>query len=223
METVLTKSLALLGVHERLYKNASTGYNVLKRTLDVFLALVALVLLSPVFFIVALCVKLDSKGPAFFRQQRCCEKGKLFTMHKFRTMKIDAEQIRQQLEIYNEMDGPVFKILDDPRITRVGRILRKTSLDELPQLFNILKGDMTIVGPRPPLPREVEQYSPYQMQRLLVKPGLTCYWQVMGRNNLDFNTWIELDLKYIREMGLKTDLKIMFKTIPAVIKQEGAY
>jgi len=149
--------------------------------------------------------------------------GKPFKIIKFRSMIMDAEKLLKDLEHLNEADGPVFKIREDPRRTRFGKFLRRTSLDELPQLLNVLKGDMSLVGPRPPLPAEVARYTPYQMQRLSVKGGITCYWQIYGRNNLSFDEWVELDLKYIRERNLWVDIKIILKTIPLIFTARGAY
>ena len=189
-------------------------YLFLKRAMDIVGSLCGLIILSPVFLIVAILIKLeDPNGKVFFSQERNGLHGKTFRMYKFRSMVHNAEELLEQLQEQNEQTGPVFKIKDDPRITNVGRFIRKTSIDELPQLMNILKGDMSIVGPRPPIPREVEQYTDYQMQRLLVKPGLTCYWQVGGRNEIGFDEWVELDIKYIKERNLWIDIKLIFKTV----------
>jgi lipopolysaccharide/colanic/teichoic acid biosynthesis glycosyltransferase len=172
---------------------------------------------------VAIAIKRDSPGPVIFKQQRVGKDGKTFTMYKFRTMVVNAEEILDELLSKNEADGPVFKIKEDPRVTKSGKWLRKTSIDELPQLWNVLKGDMSLVGPRPPLEREVVQYDNYQRQRLSVKPGITCYWQVSGRSNTTFDEWVELDIKYIQEQSLWTDIKLLFKTIGAVLRKDGAY
>ena len=189
-------------------------YLFLKRAMDIVGSLCGLIILSPVFLIVSILIKLeDPKGRVFFSQVRNGLYGKTFRMYKFRSMVHNAEELLEQLQEQNEQTGPVFKIKDDPRITNVGRFIRKTSIDELPQLINILKGDMSIVGPRPPIPREVEQYTDYQMRRLLVKPGLTCYWQVGGRNEIGFDEWVELDIKYIKERNLWIDIKLIFKTV----------
>ncbi|MCK6550082.1 sugar transferase [Myxococcota bacterium] len=193
-----------------------------KRLMDIFGALVALTLASPVMIAVAIGIKLSSKGPVMFRQIRSGRNGRTFTMYKFRSMVQDAEARRAQLLHLNEMSGPVFKITRDPRVTRIGAFIRKTSLDELPQLFNILFGDMSLVGPRPPLPSEVKQYKPWQRRRLSVKPGLTGLWQVSGRNNIDFEQWMALDLRYIDNWSLWLDLKILLKTFPAVVLRSGA-
>lgn len=198
-------------------------YEFCKRVMDILCSGLAIVVLSPLMLVVALLVRSDG-GPAFFKQVRVGKDGKLFRIYKFRSMCVnaDAPEMLAKLAALNEMDGPAFKIKNDPRITKVGRFIRRTSIDELPQLFNIFLGDMTIVGPRPPLEREVAQYTEYQRQRLLVKQGLTCYWQCSGRNNISFEEWVELDLKYIRERSLWTDIKIIFMTIPAVLSGDGA-
>jgi lipopolysaccharide/colanic/teichoic acid biosynthesis glycosyltransferase len=199
------------------------GYWALRRGQDIFFSLIALLILWPVMLIVALVVFLDDPhGSPIFAQVRCGRDGKLFKMYKFRSMYVDAEDRLKDLLGDNEMDGPAFKIKDDPRITRVGRVIRKVSLDELPQLFNILKGDMSIVGPRPALPREVELYTELQKQRMYVTPGLTCYWQIQPkRNDITFDEWMELDLKYIQERSFWVDWKIIFKTFGAVLGGEG--
>lgn len=198
-------------------------YWVLRRAQDIVFSSIALVVLSPVMLLVALAVYIDDpKGSPIFSQIRCGRNGKPFKFYKFRSMCVDAEAKLDALLQQNEMDGPAFKIKDDPRITRVGKFIRKTSLDELPQLFNILKGDMSIVGPRPPLPREVEQYDAYQRQRLYVTPGLTCYWQIQPhRNDLTFDEWMELDVKYMKERSFLVDWKIIFQTVRAVLFGQG--
>jgi len=198
-------------------------YWILRRLQDVFFSLLALLVLWPVILVVAIVIVVDSPeaGP-FFAQNRVGRDGRIFKCYKFRSMCPNAEAKLGDLLCANEMDGPVFKIKDDPRITRVGKFIRKTSIDELPQLWNILKGDMSIVGPRPPLPREVERYSDYQKQRLLVTPGLTCYWQIQPkRNELSFDEWVELDLKYINECSFTNDWKIIFGTFKAVFGMNG--
>ena len=199
------------------------GYWILRRGQDIIFSALALALLLPVMAIVALVVFLDDPhGSPIFSQVRCGRDGKLFKMYKFRSMYVDAEERLQELLQHNEMDGPAFKIKDDPRITRVGRFIRATSLDELPQLWNILKGDMSIVGPRPALPREVEIYDDLQKQRMYVTPGLTCYWQIQPkRNEISFDDWMALDLKYIQERSFLVDWKIIFKTVGAVLNREG--
>lgn len=201
----------------------SKGYWVGRRVQDVIISLIALLLLWPLMLIVALIIVIDSPGAGpIFTQKRIGRDGKEFNFYKFRSMCADAESQLDKLMKYNEMDGPVFKIKEDPRITRVGRFIRKTSIDELPQLWNILKGDMSIVGPRPALPREVEQYSDYAKQRLIVTPGLTCYWQIQPhRNDLSFEEWLELDIKYIKERSFWVDWKIIFATVGAVLGMNG--
>lgn len=194
-----------------------------KRILDVVIASVSLVLLSPVFLSAAAAVRLTSRGPVVFSQKRCGLNGRVFMMHKFRSMYIDTDEMKKDLETHNEVGGPAFKMKRDPRITPVGRVLRKFSIDEFPQLWNVIKGDMSIVGPRPPIPEEVERYERWQRRRLSMKPGLTCIWQVSGRNNIRFQDWMKLDLHYIDNWSLWLDLKILFKTIPAVISGKGAY
>lgn len=198
-------------------------YLTLKRLMDIIGAGVGLILASPIMLIVAILIKLeDPKGPIFFSQIRNGAYPATFKMYKFRSMYIDAEERLQELMHLNEQSGPAFKIKDDPRITKVGKFIRKTSLDELPQLFNVLKGDMSLVGPRPAIPREVEQYTAYQKQRLFVKPGLTCIWQVSGRNNIEFDQWVELDIEYIKTRSLWLDIKLILLTIPALLGDENA-
>lgn len=194
-----------------------------RRVQDVVLSLAALIVLSPFMALLALAIVADDpKGGPFYVQTRVGRDGKPFRFYKFRSMYVGAEAKLGELLGENEMDGPVFKMHDDPRITRVGKLIRKNSIDELPQLLNVLKGDMSLVGPRPPLPREVEQYDDYQKQRLYVQPGLSCYWQITPhRNSLSFDEWVELDLKYIRERSFLTDWKIIFKTFGAVLSSQG--
>ena len=187
-----------------------------KRLVDICGASVAILAFSPLFILAAIAVKLTSKGPIFFSQIRVREGGKLFRMYKFRTMVTNAEQLKDALAQQNESSGPVFKMTNDPRITAVGRILRKFSIDELPQLFNVLKGDMSLVGPRPPLPKEVKKYKRWQLRRLAVKPGITCIWQVSGRNQIEFEDWIRLDIKYIENRSLFLDLQLLVKTFKVV-------
>ena len=198
-------------------------YWVLRRAQDIVFSLLALILLAPLALVISLAIVLDSPGDgAIFRQRRVGRDGKLFWLYKFRTMCPDAEKRLNELLKLNQMDGPVFKIKGDPRITRVGRFLRKTSLDELPQLLNVLRGDMSIVGPRPALPREVELYSDYQRQRLYVTPGLSCYWQITPhRNEMSFDEWVALDLKYIQERSFWVDWKIIFLTVRAMLMKYG--
>ena len=198
-------------------------YWVLRRAQDIVFSLLALILLAPLALLISLAIVLDSPGDgAIFRQRRVGRDGKLFWLYKFRTMCPDAEEQLNELLSQNQMDGPVFKIKGDPRITRVGRFLRKTSLDELPQLLNVLQGDMSIVGPRPALPREVELYSDYQRQRLYVTPGLSCYWQIAPhRNEMSFDEWVALDMKYIQERSFWVDWKIIFRTFRSMLFGHG--
>ena len=198
-------------------------YFFLKRLIDIIFSLFALVLLSPILLIISIIVFIDSpKASPIFIQERVGVNGKVFKLYKFRSMVPDAEAKLDKLLALNEMEGNAFKIKNDPRITKVGKFLRMTSLDELPQLVNIIKGDMSLVGPRPPLPREVAEYDEYELQRLYVTPGLTCYWQILpDRNDISFDEWVELDIKYIKERSLKTDFIIIIKTFSAVFGMNG--
>ena len=194
----------------------------LKRSMDIFIALAALILFSPIMIISALLIKILSPGPVFFKQTRIGLKGRKFTLYKFRSMVVGAEKIRRRLLDQNEMDGPVFKIHKDPRITTIGRILRRTSIDELPKFLNVLKGYMSIVGPRPPLPVEVEMYEAWQRRRLSLKPGITCTWQVSGRNKISFERWMEMDLEYIDNWSLLLDIRLLVRTFFVVMLGSGA-
>ena len=194
----------------------------LKRGVDVALAAGLLVMLSPFLVVFSLLIKITSEGSVLFRQTRCGLGGRKFTLHKFRSMRVGADQMREALQERNEQDGVAFKIRNDPRCTRVGRIMRKFSLDELPQLWNVLKGDMSLVGPRPPLPEEVDKYERWQRRRLRMKPGLTCLWALEGRNTLSFKRWMELDLQYIDTWSPALDWEILLKTIPVVLSGRGA-
>jgi len=194
----------------------------LKRLADFAVAAVALVVASPLWLVLAAVIKASSQGPVLFRQVRSGRRGRPFVLLKFRTMIEGADAIQATVAHLNVMDGPVFKAPDDPRITPVGRFLRRWSLDELPQLVNVLRGEMSLVGPRPALPQEVECYERWQRRRLAVKPGMTCLWQVAGRSDLDFSTWMELDLAYIDHWSLWLDLKILARTVPAVLSGRGA-
>jgi exopolysaccharide biosynthesis polyprenyl glycosylphosphotransferase len=196
---------------------------VLKRPLDVLTSLLGLVVLSPLFLTLAVLIRLDSRGPIFFKQVRVGKDGREFAFYKFRSMVQDAEALKTKLMHLNELEGPVFKISDDPRITSIGRMLRRTSLDELPQLLNVLKGDMSLVGPRPPLPAEVAKYESWQRQKLSVLPGITCLWQISGRNHIGFTEWMRLDIEYIRRQSFGLDMKILLRTLPAVLLRKGAY
>lgn len=208
---------------DRLFATPKKKFWRRKRIFDVTFSLLAVLLLFPFFVVIYLVIFIDDPHASpIFRQKRIGRHGKEFTMYKFRTMVANAEQMKKDLAEQNEMDGPVFKIKDDPRITRVGKFLRATSIDELLQLFNVLKGDMSLVGPRPPLPDEVACYSDYQRLRLVVTPGLTCFWQTSNdRNDIDFDDWVEMDIQYIEKRTSWTDLKIIAKTILVVINREG--
>jgi exopolysaccharide biosynthesis polyprenyl glycosylphosphotransferase len=194
----------------------------LKRAFDIVASGAALLLLSPLLFGVAIAIKLTSRGPVLFRQQRVGQHGRAFNMLKFRSMVINAEELKKKLLAQNEQTGPVFKMQRDPRITAVGRWIRKFSIDELPQLLNVLRGEMTIVGPRPPVPSEVQQYEAWQRRRLSVRPGLTCVWQVSGRNQISFEEWMYLDMQYIDHWSLAQDFTLILKTVPVVITGRGA-
>lgn len=197
-------------------------YSFFKRAFDIISSLAALLILSPVMLTVSFLIFLQDFHNPFFSQIRLTKDGKKFKMYKFRSMCIDAEEKLAELKSQNEIDGPAFKMENDPRITKLGKFLRKTSIDELPQLINILGGSMSIVGPRPPIPDEVEEYTPYQLQRLCVKGGLTCYWQCSGRSNVNFDEWMNMDIQYIKDRSIATDTKIILKTIKAVVTADGA-
>ena len=197
-------------------------YNFFKRIFDIVISFCAIVVLSPVMIAVGLAVFFQDFHNPFFVQTRLTKNGREFKMIKFRSMCVDAEEKLAALKELNEVDGPAFKMEHDPRVTKVGDFIRRTSLDELPQLFNILTGSMSVVGPRPPLPSEVEQYTVYQKQRLCVKGGLTCYWQCSGRSNVGFDEWMDMDIQYIKERSILTDIKIILKTFKAVIMRDGA-
>lgn len=202
--------------------NSNRMYEFSKRIMDILLAGIGITLLSPIFLVVAVAIKIDSKGNIIFSQERVGYRGKVFKMYKFRSMVVDAEQLKEALAAQNEMSGPMFKMKDDPRVTKVGKFIRKTSLDELPQLINVIKGDMSLVGPRPSLPKEVEKFEEWMNERLLVKPGLTCYWQVSGRNDIDFEDWMRLDIKYVRQRNLILDINLIFKTFFVLFGDEHA-
>ena len=201
----------------------SRVYEITKRSFDLVVGAFILVMLMPVIPLIALMIKLDTPGPVFFRQQRVGRGSRIFEFYKFRSMYRDAEKRKKEFEALNEQEGPVFKIKSDPRVTSVGRFLRRSSLDEIPQIFNVLKGDMSIVGPRPQMSNEVEQYLPWHRKRLEVTPGITCLWQISGRSQISFNEWMRLDVEYIKHRSFRTDLVIFLKTIPAVIARKGAY
>lgn len=206
-----------------IYREKSTVYKLIKRLMDVLLSAAALLVLSPVFLITAVVIKCEDRGPVFFVQQRAGKDMKPFSIYKFRSMYVNADEKMAEMMKHNEQTGHAFKIKDDPRITRTGKVIRRFSIDELPQLINIIKGDMSIVGPRPILTFQMEECSPYERQRLVVRPGLTCYWQIGGRADVTWEEWVELDLDYIEDMGLWTDLKMILRTVPVVFSGDGAY
>ena len=203
-------------------KEAGLIYNFFKRLIDIIGSLIGLILLSPILIVIGILIKLESKGPIIFAQKRVGLNGKEFEMYKLRSMVVNAEEIKEQLKEKNEMSGPMFKIKDDPRITKIGKFIRKTSIDELPQLINVLKGDMSLVGPRPSLINEVKEFESWMLKRLEVKPGLTCFWQVMGRNNIDFENWMKLDIRYVKERSLLLDIKLILKTFFVLFGDENA-
>lgn len=204
------------------YEDIRIAYSFPKRLMDVILSLIGLIILSPIFLLTFIAIKFESKGNAIFVQDRVGYKGKLFKMYKFRSMVVDAEELKDKLLEQNEMSGPMFKMKEDPRVTKVGKFIRKTSIDELPQLVNVLKGDMSLVGPRPSLPREVSEFEPWMLERLSVKPGITCIWQVSGRNDIEFEDWMKLDIKYVREKSIRLDLRLIFKTFFVLFGDEHA-
>ena len=206
----------------QIYEKEKVLYNISKRSLDIMASLVGLIILSPVVLVVAILIKLESKGPIIFSQKRIGLNGKEFKMYKFRSMVQNAEELKEKLQKQNEMSGPMFKMKNDPRVTKVGKFIRKTSIDELPQLINVLKGDMSLVGPRPSLPKEVQNFEGWMLRRLDVKPGLTCYWQVSGRNNIDFEDWMKLDIKYVEERSFWLDIKLIFKTVKVLFGDRNA-
>lgn len=211
-------------LHSGVLKNEQTGYLIAKRIIDMAGAACGLLLLSPLLLVIALAIKLeDPRGPVLFSQMRIGKNGKPFRMYKFRSMVCDAEARLAALLASNEVEGAMFKMKEDPRVTRMGRFLRRTSLDEIPQFLNVLKGDMSLVGPRPPLPREVEQYTYYEKQRLLVTPGCTGLWQISGRNHLSFQEMVELDLRYIRQRSIRFDLTVIVKTAGMLLGSKDAY
>ena len=203
-------------------ENKKRIYEISKRAIDIIGAGSGLLLLSPVIAIVACAVKFTSKGTVFFSQKRVGKNGELFDMYKFRSMVVNAEELKEKLAHQNEMSAPMLKMKDHPRVTKDGKFIRKTSLDELPQLWNVLKGDMSLVGPRPSLPKEVAQFEKWMYKRLSVKPGLTCFWQVSGRNNIDFEDWMKLDIKYVDERNIWIDIKLIFKTVLVLFGDKNA-
>ncbi|WP_246055418.1 sugar transferase [Pseudalkalibacillus caeni] len=209
---------------KNLIEDESKSYLFMKRLMDIMGASIGLILLAPLLFIVAFFIKFeDPKGKVFFKQSRVGKNGEMFSMYKFRSMIMNAEKQLGSLMDKNETTGAMFKMKNDPRVTKVGRFIRKTSIDELPQLWNVLKGDMSLVGPRPPLPREVEQYNEYHLQRLLVIPGCTGLWQVSGRSDIGFEEMVELDLKYIKQRNIGFDILLIFKTVFVLFGSKNAY
>jgi Sugar transferases involved in lipopolysaccharide synthesis len=213
-------------MEEVLFKEQSEelglGYCFLKRTIDVVCSLIGIIVLLPLCFLVAVLIRLESKGNPIFSQERVGKHGKRFKMYKFRSMVVNAEELKDKLCDKNEMSGPMFKIKEDPRVTKVGKFIRKTSIDELPQLINVLKGEMSLVGPRPSLPKEVMKFEGWMMERLSVKPGLTCYWQVSGRSDIGFEDWMRLDVKYVRDRNTLLDIKLVMKTFGVFLGDEHA-
>lgn len=203
-------------------KLSRNTYEFLKRLMDIICSMSARIVLAPILIVVAILIKIESKGPVIFSQERVGINNKKFKMYKFRSMVVNAEDMKEKLEKQNERKGPMFKIKNDPRITTIGRFIRKTSIDELPQLINILKGEMSIVGPRPSLPKEVIQFEPWMLERLKVKPGLTCYWQVQGRDHIEFEDWMRLDVKYVKDRNFLLDIKLIFKTFFVFLGDQNA-
>lgn len=207
------------------HNDKKKGYLIMKRVGDIVLSIVGLLLLMPLFLLISLLIYSEQRGPIFFVQERVGKNGKVFKMYKFRTMVVNAEKLLPNLMIQNEMNGPMFKIKNDPRITRVGKYLRKLSLDELPQLYNVIKGDMSLVGPRPPLINEVKKYATFDLERLTITPGCSGLWQVCGRNSIDFDTMVKIDLWYKNNQCLLLDSLIILKTIKNIVffKDSHAY
>ena len=203
--------------------NEQYGYRILKRSFDIIASVIGLIALSPIFLAVAIAIKWDDGGPVFYDQIRVGKNGRKFKMYKFRSMRVNAENEMEKLQEHSEVDGAMFKMKNDPRVTRVGKFIRKTSIDEFPQLLNVLLGQMSIVGPRPPLPREVADYTQYDKQRLYVKPGCTGLWQVTARNSVGFQEMVNIDLDYIQRRSIWLDLKIIFKTIEVIFVPNEAY
>lgn len=222
MFTIVEANLSRHNMRE-IYRRKSAVYKLIKRLMDILLSSSALIVLSPVFLITAVAIKCEDNGPVFFAQQRAGKDMKPFRMYKFRSMYVNADEKLSEMMKNNEQTGHAFKIKNDPRITKIGKVIRRFSIDELPQLINIIKGDMSIVGPRPILMFQMEECSQYEKQRLVVQPGLTCYWQIGGRANIKWEEWVELDLDYIEDMSLWTDIKMIVKTVPAVFDSDGAY
>ncbi|MBF0441583.1 MAG: sugar transferase [Oligoflexales bacterium] len=194
-----------------------------KRIFDIVFSLAGLLMLSPLFLVIAVIIKLTSKGPVFYSQKRVGKGGRVFNFYKFRSMVVNADKIKESLKNVNEATGPVFKMKHDPRVTKIGRFIRKYSIDELPQLFNVLKNDMSLVGPRPPIPDEVKKYKGWQTKRLAIQPGITCIWQTSGRSRIGFEDWVRMDIYYIENWSLWLDIKLLFKTVKTVVTADGAY
>ncbi|ALB47630.1 sugar transferase [Clostridium beijerinckii] len=209
-------------IRERIEGASRRGYYFLKRSMDIFCSIIGLLVLSPILLAVGIAIRLESKGPIIFSQERIGKGGRRFKIYKFRSMVVNAEELKEKLNAKNEMSGPMFKIKEDPRVTKVGKFIRRTSIDEFPQLFNVFKGEMSLVGPRPSLPKEVINFEDWMLERLEVKPGLTCYWQVYGRNDIDFNDWMKLDVKYVRERNTLIDIKLIIKTFFVLFGDEHA-
>lgn len=203
--------------------NEQYGYRILKRSFDIIASVIGLIALSPIFLAVAIAIKWDDGGPVFYDQVRVGKNGRKFKMYKFRSMRVNVENEMEKLQEHSEVDGAMFKMKNDPRVTRVGKFIRKTSIDEFPQLLNVLLGQMSIVGPRPPLPREVADYTQYDKQRLYVKPGCTGLWQVTARNSVGFQEMVNIDLDYIQRRSIWLDLKIIFKTVKVIFVPNEAY
>jgi exopolysaccharide biosynthesis polyprenyl glycosylphosphotransferase len=225
LEDIISNSGRYNGLKDVFITHKNTSHNYiglkLKDLMDIVFSIFTLIFISPVLGLIAILIKLEDGGPVLFKQERIGLNGRRFFCFKFRSMIVDAEKMITELEHKNEADGPVFKIEKDPRITKIGRILRKTSLDELPQFYNVIKGDMSIVGPRPPLLSEVIQYKRTQLRRLSMKPGITCSWQVWGRHQVTFNEWMKMDLDYIDNWSLWVDFKIMIATVGVIVKAKG--
>lgn len=215
---LINKELVL----EKNQEKVEVAYSFFKRLMDIVFSLFGILLLIPLFAVVIAAIKLESKGNVVFVQKRVGLRGKEFKMYKFRSMVVNAEELKEKLREQNEMSGPMFKMKKDPRITKVGAFIRKTSIDELPQLFNVLKGEMSLVGPRPSLPKEVKEFDPWMMERFVVKPGLTCYWQVSGRNDIGFEEWMQLDVKYVKDKSIFLDIKLILKTFLLLLGDKHA-
>ncbi len=209
--------------YQEIYDHKTNLYKWSKRVFDIVASSVAIIILSPIFLLTALAIFLEDGGPVFFTQQRAGKDMKSFKIYKFRSMYKNAEAQFERMQAQNEQTGHAFKIKNDPRITHVGRFIRRYSIDELPQLFNIIKGDMSVVGPRPILMKQMEECNAYEKQRTIVKPGLTCYWQVCGRAKIKWDRWVQLDLQYIEDMSMLKDLELILRTFPAIFGQDGAY